>query len=130
MEKRQIVCGDAYAFQGDERDVMFLSLVSAPTEGHRIGVLATEAAKRRFNVAASRARDQMWLFYTATLNDLSPKDLRYEFLEYCLNPSVKGPVPSAVGIAELRRLAQQRRANDPVPPFESWFEIDVFLFAT
>ncbi len=36
MEKRHLVCGDAYAFQGDERDVMFLSLVSAPTEGHRI----------------------------------------------------------------------------------------------
>ena len=40
-------------------------------------------------------------------------------------------IVDAVGIAELRRLAQQRRANDPVPrPFESWFEIDVFLFAT
>jgi len=33
MEKRQLHCGDAYAFQGDERDVMFLSMVVAPTEG-------------------------------------------------------------------------------------------------
>ena len=74
IDKRQLVCGDAYAFQGDERDVIFMSLVSAPGEGHRIGTLSTEAAKRRFNVAASRARDQMWLFHSATLNDLSPRD--------------------------------------------------------
>ena len=25
MVERQIICGDAYSFQGDERDVMFLS---------------------------------------------------------------------------------------------------------
>ena len=30
MVERQIICGDAYSFQGDERDVMFLSLVIAP----------------------------------------------------------------------------------------------------
>jgi superfamily I DNA and/or RNA helicase len=30
MERRRIVCGDAYAFQGDERNIIFLSLVVAP----------------------------------------------------------------------------------------------------
>ena len=59
MEKRQIVCGNAYAFQGDERDVMFLSMVTAVSEGRTIGVLSSESAKRRFNVSASRAKDQM-----------------------------------------------------------------------
>src|SRR5262249_53287733 len=29
-EERRIICGDAYAFQGDERDVIFLSMVIAP----------------------------------------------------------------------------------------------------
>jgi hypothetical protein len=51
INERRIICGDAYAFQGDERDVMFLSLVAAPNE--RIGALTKEADKRRFNVAAS-----------------------------------------------------------------------------
>ena len=51
MEKRQLVCGDAYLFQGDERDVMFLSMVVANTEGHRIGVLNKATDERRFNVA-------------------------------------------------------------------------------
>jgi very-short-patch-repair endonuclease len=128
MEKRELICGDAYAFQGDERDIMFLSLVSAPGEGHRIGTLATEAAKRRFNVAASRARDQMWLFHSATLSDLSPSDLRYSLLEYCLDPKVRQTPDSGVNVAELERAAARRRAGDPPPaPFESWFEVDVFL---
>ena len=39
MEKRNIQCGDSYAFQGDERDIIYLSLVSAPGDGHRIGTL-------------------------------------------------------------------------------------------
>ena len=128
MEKRQLVCGDAYAFQGDERDVMFMSLVSVPGEGHRIGTLSTQAAKRRFNVAASRARDQMWLFHSATLNDLSPRDLRYSLLEYCLKPSVRHRTDSGVDVSTLERAAAQRRSDDPVPaPFDSWFEVDVFL---
>ena len=84
IERRQLVCGDAYAFQGDERDIMFLSMVAAPNE--RIGPLVREDAKRRFNVSASRARDQMWLFHTATLNDLNPNDMRYKLLHYCINP--------------------------------------------
>ena len=84
LEKRRIVCGDAYAFQGDERDVIFLSMVAAPNE--RIGALGKEADQRRFNVAASRARDQIVLFHTATLNDLHPDCMRHKLLEYCSNP--------------------------------------------
>ncbi len=69
---------------------MFLSMVAAPTdrkgEEVRIGALTKESDKRRFNVAASRARDQVWLFHTATLNDLNPQDMRAKLLSYYLNP--------------------------------------------
>jgi len=84
LEKRRVVCGDAYAFQGDERDVIFLSMVAAPNE--RIGALVRESDKRRFNVAASRAKDQVVLFHTATPNDLNPECMRYKILKYYLNP--------------------------------------------
>jgi len=129
MERRQIVCGDAYAFQGDERDVIFLSLVSAPVEGRRIRTLASARDERRFNVAASRARDQLWLFHTATLNDLSPNCLRYKLLEYCQNPTVQTTSLAGVSIEDLRRLcAYSDRRQTPKPdPFDSWFEVDVFL---
>lgn len=84
MERRRLVCGDAYAFQGDERDVMFLSLVSAPNSA--IGSLTKQSDIQRFNVAASRAKDQLWLFHSASLDDLGSSCVRRKLLEYCLNP--------------------------------------------
>lgn len=126
LEKRRIVCGDAYAFQGDERDVIFLSMVAAPNE--RIGPLTKESDKRRFNVAASRARDQLILFHTATLSDLHPDCMRYKLLEYCLNPIIPQSIPDIdlVKLRELSKTADARRWKPP-PPFDSWFEVDVFF---
>ena len=129
MERRQIVCGDAYAFQGDERDVMFLSLVSAPQENRRIPAMTDDEAQRRFNVAASRARDQMYLFHTATLGDLNPRCVRYQLLEYCSNPRVAISDVSGLDVPQLEALAWQadRQFVSPPAPFDSWFELDVFL---
>ena len=84
IEERRLICGDAYAFQGDERHIIFLSMVAAPNE--RIGALATNSARQRFNVAASRAQDQLWLFHSATLDVLSPSCMRYRLLNYMLHP--------------------------------------------
>jgi len=84
IEDREIVCGDAYAFQGDERDIMFLSLLAATNA--RFQALTTDAARQRFNVAASRARDQVWLFHSVTLNDMNPEDMRYKLLAYYSDP--------------------------------------------
>ena len=129
MEKRHLVCGDAYAFQGDERDVTFLTLVSAPMEGHRIHPLASPKDERRFNVAVSRAKDQIWLFHTATLNDLGPNCLRYRLLQYCQNPQVQPITIDGLNIERLRTTGKTiDRANvNPPFPFDSWFEVDVFL---
>ncbi len=85
IEARRLICGDAYAFQGDERDIIFMSLVAAKDD-KRIGTLATDSAKQRFNVAASRARDQLWLFHSATLDVLSTKCIRHRLLSYFMNP--------------------------------------------
>ncbi|MBU9721610.1 MULTISPECIES: AAA domain-containing protein [Bacillaceae] len=89
MERRNLICGDAYAFQGDERDIIFLSLVAAPGEtGMR--ALTSEKDRRRFNVAASRAKDQLWLFHTPTVNDFRNKScLRYQLIAYCQDPCKK-----------------------------------------
>ena len=46
----------------------------------------TESARQRFNVATSRAQDQLWLFYSATLDVLSPSCMRYRLLTYMLHP--------------------------------------------
>ena len=86
MEERKIICGDAYAFQGDERDIIFLSMVVA-NGATRITVMADDKARQRFNVAASRAKDQLWLVHSITVNDISNRDcLRYQLLSYFANP--------------------------------------------
>jgi len=116
--------------------VMFLSLVDAPQDGQPCRMMRDPDTQRRFNVSVSRARDQLWLFHSATLNDLRPDCLRYRLLEYCLNPKVDQPPPiGGTTLAELRRMAcnssirQSRKKGEKVPgtPFDSWFEVDVFL---
>jgi very-short-patch-repair endonuclease len=106
IEQRRLICGDAYAFQGDERHIIFLSMVAAPGEA-RIGVLSNDSARQRFNVAASRAQDQLWLFHSATLDILSPACMRHRLLGYMLNPG--------------RQTADEGNLR-----FDSEFERDVF----
>jgi transcription elongation GreA/GreB family factor len=125
MEKRRLVCGNPYSFQGDERDIMLLSMVAAPNE--RIGPLAMSADERRFNVAASRARDQMWLFHSVTREDLSASCLRRRLLEFFEGTKIQ-PI-TGINLEELEKSAQQtNRSIVKAPdPFDSWFEVDVAL---
>jgi very-short-patch-repair endonuclease len=125
MERRRLICGNPYSFQGDERDVMFLSMVAAPNE--RIGPLTKAPDERRFNVAASRAKDQVWLFPSVRLEDLSEKDLRRRLLEFFLN--TKPQRVAGIDRDELERRAKQddRSVLRLPEPFESWFEVDVAL---
>jgi very-short-patch-repair endonuclease/superfamily I DNA/RNA helicase len=88
---RRVLCGDAAQFQGDERDVMFLSMVDVPNEnGGPLFLRAEEGHddmfKKRFNVAASRARDQMWVVYSLDPdNDLKTGDIRRRLILYARN---------------------------------------------
>ena len=128
MSKRNIVCGDAYAFQGDERDVIFLSLVAASNET-TMYPLVGQKHERRFNVAASRARDQMWLFHTPSINDFKNKeDLRFQLVSYFYNPAASAA--AAIGVVPERLARQAATVNrsevDPPAPFDSWFEVDIF----
>lgn len=52
MEKRRLVCGRPYDFQGDERYVIFLSMVDAPQDGQPCRMMRDPDTQRRFNVAA------------------------------------------------------------------------------
>jgi very-short-patch-repair endonuclease len=126
IEERRIVCGESYSFQGDERDVMFLSLVAAPNV--KIGPLVKGADERRFNVAASRARDQMWLFHSATVDDLSPSCYRRQLLEYFMYPTsaANSALNDIDGLRESA-LRAKRTIEKPPRPFDSWFEVDVAL---
>ncbi|MEI9948322.1 MAG: AAA domain-containing protein [Pseudomonadota bacterium] len=104
-EERRVVCGNAAQFQGDERDVMWLSVVDTPEEGP-LRLRAEPMFKQRYNVAASRARDQMWVVYSLDPHrDLKAEDLRRLLIEYALDP--------------MARIKQLERAEQHV---ESEFE--------
>jgi AAA domain len=59
---RDCLQGEAANFQGDERDVIIISTVVAVNPAipsDRVAAMTGNAAMRRINVAASRARQQM-----------------------------------------------------------------------
>jgi len=88
--RRQILCGDSAQFQGDERDVMFLSVVDSPPEQPPLSMRQEgpkKIFKKRFNVAASRARNQMWVVHSLNHEtDLQVSDYRRRLIEHALDP--------------------------------------------
>jgi len=127
MEERKLICGNPYHFQGDEREIMFRSMVAAPNQ--RIGAFTKATDQKRFNVAASRAEDQMWLFHTATRNDLSEFCLRKRLLEFFQDPSSQISRTLGEEAEQLRERAYtaNRQIEKPSKPYDSWFELDVCL---
>ena len=87
---RRILCGNASQFQGDERDVMFISMVDA--NAGSAGPLRmdrnTDDWRKAFNVAASRARDQLWVVHSLSPDtDLKNDDTRKRLIRHAENPS-------------------------------------------
>ena len=102
-ERHRLVCGNPAQFQGDERDVMFLSMVDGPGDGP-LALRRQDTFKQRFNVAASRARDQMWLVHSLNpTTDLKAGDLRRRLIEYVRDP---GAFSRKVDVASRRGESQ------------------------
>jgi very-short-patch-repair endonuclease len=79
MLRHDIRVGEPAAFQGDERDIMFVSLVADRGSSALSGL----GYEQRFNVAASRARDRMVLVRSVELEELRPADrLRRSLIEH------------------------------------------------
>ncbi|MFE0747597.1 AAA domain-containing protein [Gordonia sp. NPDC058843] len=111
---RRIRVGSPPDFQGDERRVVFLSMVVS--DAGAISALSRAESQRRFNVAATRAMDQLWLFHSIGLDELRPNDLRHSLLSYVTaneGPSI-GTMP--VDVPDDRR----------VRPFDNLLEQRVF----
>ncbi|MFO7639794.1 MAG: AAA domain-containing protein [Candidatus Competibacteraceae bacterium] len=88
--RHRLLCGNAPQFQGDERDVIFLSMVdSPPNEGvlTKRGAGPRDLYKKRYNVAASRARNQLWVVHSLDPElHLQPGDLRRRLIEHARDP--------------------------------------------
>lgn len=116
FHSRKIICGNSAYFQGDERDIIILSLVTA--HNHNRSSLTRPEDERRFNVAVSRAKEQVWLFHSVQLEDLSnTNDLRYKVLDHFKNYDSYQPI--------YNEPIERKLGNQPAP-FDSWFEVDVY----
>ena len=86
-ERRRVLVGSPAHFQGDERDVVFISLVDSPTDGP-LSLRRDDRFKKRYNVAASRAKDQMWVVHSLNPEvDLQPEDLRARLIRHATQPA-------------------------------------------
>jgi very-short-patch-repair endonuclease/transcription elongation GreA/GreB family factor len=86
--RHRIACGDSAIFQGNERDIMFLSMVADPTSKQAQTAMHFE---QRFNVALSRARDQLYLVRSVREEELNPNDLKAKVIRHFKDP-MKGRV--------------------------------------
>ncbi|MGV9795530.1 AAA domain-containing protein [Gordonia sp. NPDC003422] len=112
---RRIRVGSPPDFQGDERSVILLSMVVSDPAA--ITALTRAESQRRFNVAASRAMDQLWLFHSVDLDELRRNDLRYSLLGYLeanAGPTISpmpDDVPDDKRVEPFDNLLEQRVFN-------------------
>ena len=84
IEQHRITCGNPRVFQGKERDIMFLTMIVDPKQ---CTALSGAMYEQRFNVAASRARDRMYLVRSVDKEHLSPADkLRRGLIQHFSSP--------------------------------------------
>lgn len=101
MARHRIACGDAKTFQGKERDIMFLSMIVSP--GEKFMALSKDTFAQRFNVAASRARDRMYLVRSVGADHLSTADmLRRGLIMHFTSPFAQ----DEVRVKDLRQLCE------------------------
>lgn len=118
--QRQLRVGSPAEFQGSERDVVFLSMVSSVEPGRRLTALTREMYVQRYNVAVSRAKDQVWLFHTLGMRDLSSEqDMRFQLLDYAYGVMERG---RDLGIGASPTVSEEEREEG----FDSLFEQRVY----
>ena len=90
FERHRLLCGNAAQFQGDERDIVFLSLVDGPPDDGKLPLRRAghrDLYKKRYNVAVSRARNQLWVIHSLDPDiHLKSEDLRRRLIEHARDP--------------------------------------------
>jgi very-short-patch-repair endonuclease len=80
---RKIAVGPPPVFQGNERDIMMISMVLGP--GDRAAANRADM-HQRFNVALSRARDRMYLFRSVSETEFREDSLNGKLLSHFKQP--------------------------------------------
>lgn len=123
--RAKILCGTSAQFQGDERDIIFISLVDTPNYDGPLrlrGNGTQDMMKKRYNVAASRACDQLWVVHSLDPDmDLKEGDLRLRLIRHAQNPyaldnDLNHLEKEAESVFEIQVLKRLRQAGFKVTP--------------
>ncbi len=78
--KHQILVGTAHSFQGEERDVMFISFA---VDDNSAGGSFTHLNKADiFNVSITRAKSKQYILLSASQESLNPSSLLYKYISW------------------------------------------------
>jgi very-short-patch-repair endonuclease len=118
LAKHRVMCGNPGQFQGDERDIVFLSVVYGPPADGQLTMLGNgplDRNKKSYNVAVSRARNQLWVVHSVDpTTHLKSGDLRRRLIEHARDPESLMRMLEEKGReteSEFERLVLQRLAQ-------------------
>jgi superfamily I DNA and/or RNA helicase len=130
LDEIKLIIEDSPKFQGDERDVMLVSLGVAldseklksndnPKPRSIVDDGNLKDDFKKINVALSRAKEQMILFHSVKSEDLRNNDFRLKILSFFYNETKE------VKPFELPEDEDERNTYNRPIPFDSWFEYDI-----
>ena len=101
VKRHAIICGDARTLQGQERSIVFLSMIAVANGKGGVRAQSDPDIQQRMNVAMSRARDRLYLVRSVTLDELKPGDIKRDVLLHFQDPMPDGGAEANVGTLEL-----------------------------
>jgi len=100
MKRHAIICGDARTLQGQERSIVFLSMVAVPDARGNVMAQSSRDVQQRMNVAMSRACDRLYLVRSVTLDNLKPGDIKSDVLRHFQDPMPDGGAEASADLLE------------------------------
>ena len=99
VDRHKILVGAPHEFQGDERDIVFLTTVDVARttnkgEKAKLPLETKDSSKKAWNVALTRAKNKMELVRSYGIIDLHRNDFRRKILTQIANQKSLGSAPS------------------------------------
>ncbi|MBC8350972.1 MAG: AAA family ATPase [Planctomycetes bacterium] len=120
FERHRLRVGTAHAFQGDERDVMFLSL-AIDADSHSASLRFLERPNL-LNVTITRARHLQYVFHSVPIAELPSKSLLRQYLHSISQPL--NPRPRKVDV-EGDRFMREVQNELSERKFQTWPEYEL-----
>ena len=117
MYEHDILVGDPPTFQGNERDIIFLSMVCSPRQ---VPTQNSLMYAQRMNVALSRARDRMVLVRSVDTHDIpNNEDVRHPVIEFFEEASAHGDQGALKPAAKKQAVDSGRRLETSTLSFRA-----------